>query len=118
VVSFTPWLLYPQGKSPPYPLDRRLGGPQSHSDVVVKRKIPRNIYRFVSIVNALKILVRIFWFKHLHINSTPTLEVRDLVESSAFCMTCFMEFKLNMNTWFEGILSCFIYFTPKMLALV
>jgi len=26
-----PWLLYPQGKCPSYPLDRRLGGPQSHS---------------------------------------------------------------------------------------
>jgi hypothetical protein len=31
VVSFTPWPLYPQGKSPCYPLDRRLGGPQSRS---------------------------------------------------------------------------------------
>jgi hypothetical protein len=31
VVSFTPRLLYPQGKSPWYPLDRRLGGPQSRS---------------------------------------------------------------------------------------
>jgi hypothetical protein len=31
VVSFTPWPLYPQGKSPWYPLDRRLGGPQSRS---------------------------------------------------------------------------------------
>jgi hypothetical protein len=30
VASFTPWPLYPQGKSPWYPLDRRLGGPQSH----------------------------------------------------------------------------------------
>jgi hypothetical protein len=29
VVNFTPQLLYPQGKSPWYPLDRRLGGPQS-----------------------------------------------------------------------------------------
>jgi hypothetical protein len=28
VVSFTPWLLYPQGKSPCYPLNRRLGGSQ------------------------------------------------------------------------------------------
>jgi hypothetical protein len=27
VVSFTPQPLYPQGKSPWYPLDRRLGGP-------------------------------------------------------------------------------------------
>jgi hypothetical protein len=31
VVSFTPWPLYPQGKSPWYPLDRRLGGTQSRS---------------------------------------------------------------------------------------
>jgi hypothetical protein len=26
-----PWLLYPQGRSPWYPLDRRLGGLQSQS---------------------------------------------------------------------------------------
>jgi hypothetical protein len=31
VVSFTPRPLYPQGKSPWYPLDRRLGGPQIQS---------------------------------------------------------------------------------------
>jgi hypothetical protein len=31
VVSFTPQPLYRQGKSPRYPLDRRLGGPQSRS---------------------------------------------------------------------------------------
>jgi hypothetical protein len=31
VVSFTPQPLYPQGKSSWYPLDRRLGGPQSRS---------------------------------------------------------------------------------------
>jgi hypothetical protein len=29
--SFTPRPLYPRGKSPRYPLDRRLGGPQSRS---------------------------------------------------------------------------------------
>jgi hypothetical protein len=29
VVSFTPLPLYSRGKSPCYPLDRRLGGPQS-----------------------------------------------------------------------------------------
>jgi hypothetical protein len=29
VVSFTPRPLYPRGKSPRYPLDRRLGGPES-----------------------------------------------------------------------------------------
>jgi len=31
VVSFTTRPLYPQGKSPWYPIDRRLGGPQSRS---------------------------------------------------------------------------------------
>jgi hypothetical protein len=31
VVSFTPRLLYPQGKIPWYPFDRRLSGPQSWS---------------------------------------------------------------------------------------
>jgi hypothetical protein len=31
VVSFTPRPLYPRGKIPRYPLDRRLGGPQNRS---------------------------------------------------------------------------------------
>jgi hypothetical protein len=31
VVSFKPLSLYPRGKSPRYPLDGRLGGPQSRS---------------------------------------------------------------------------------------
>jgi len=31
VVSFNPWSLYPQGTSPRYALDRRLGGPQNRS---------------------------------------------------------------------------------------
>jgi hypothetical protein len=31
VVSFTPLPLYQRGQSPPYPLNRRLGGPQSGS---------------------------------------------------------------------------------------
>jgi hypothetical protein len=31
VISFMPWPLYPQGKSPCFPLDRRLCGPQSRS---------------------------------------------------------------------------------------
>jgi hypothetical protein len=31
VVRFMPRLLYPQGKNPWYPLDRRLCGPQSRS---------------------------------------------------------------------------------------
>jgi hypothetical protein len=32
VVSFTPWLLYTRGKSPRYPLVRRMCGPQSRSE--------------------------------------------------------------------------------------
>jgi len=40
VVSFTPQLLYPQGNSLLYPLDRRLGGPQSWSGNGGKEKLP------------------------------------------------------------------------------
>jgi len=38
VVSATPHPLYPQGKSPQYPLDRRLGGTQSWPGHGVKKK--------------------------------------------------------------------------------
>jgi hypothetical protein len=38
VVSFTPQPLYPQGKSPWYPLDRKLGGPQSWYECGVEEK--------------------------------------------------------------------------------
>jgi hypothetical protein len=39
VVSFTPLPPYPKGKSPRYPLERRLGGPQSWSGWRGKEKI-------------------------------------------------------------------------------
>jgi len=35
-----PWLLYPWGKSPWYPVDRRLDGPRAGLDAVTKRKNP------------------------------------------------------------------------------
>jgi hypothetical protein len=38
MVSFTPWPLCPQGKSLWYPLNRRLGGPQSRSGHGVEEK--------------------------------------------------------------------------------
>jgi hypothetical protein len=39
VVNFTPCPLYPRGKSPRYPLDRRLGGSQSQSGRFGEEKI-------------------------------------------------------------------------------
>jgi hypothetical protein len=39
IVTFTPQPLYPHGKSPSYPLDRRLGGPQSRSRCGGEEKI-------------------------------------------------------------------------------
>jgi hypothetical protein len=49
VVNFTPRPLYPQGKSTRYPLDWKLSGPQSRSDVVLKHKdyfyVPRVLPR-------------------------------------------------------------------------
>jgi hypothetical protein len=41
VVSFTPRPFYLRGKSSQYPLDRKLGGPQSWSRHTPKRKIER-----------------------------------------------------------------------------
>jgi hypothetical protein len=41
VVSFAPRQLYRQGKTPPYPLDRRLVGPQSRSGHGVEVKNSR-----------------------------------------------------------------------------
>jgi hypothetical protein len=38
-VSFKPWPLYPRGKISRYPLDRRLGGPQSRSGRRGEQKI-------------------------------------------------------------------------------
>jgi hypothetical protein len=38
LVSFTPWPLYPRGKSSRYRLDRRLGGPQSRSECCGEEK--------------------------------------------------------------------------------
>jgi len=40
MVSFMPWLLYPLGKNPWYPLDRRLGGLQNQSGHGGKHKNP------------------------------------------------------------------------------
>jgi len=38
MVGFTPWLFYSWGKGSQYPLDRRLGGPQSWSRHGVEEK--------------------------------------------------------------------------------
>jgi hypothetical protein len=49
MVSFTPRQLYPQVKSPCYPLDRRLGGPQSRSGRDGK------VIHFVAVVSRRKV---------------------------------------------------------------
>jgi hypothetical protein len=56
VVSFTLLPLLKRGKSPPYPLDRRSGGPQSRSErlgeekVIQKEKIiTKYIFSFIII---------------------------------------------------------------------
>ena len=40
MVNFTPLPLYPPGKEPLYPLNKRLGGPQRLSGRFLKRKNP------------------------------------------------------------------------------
>jgi hypothetical protein len=43
MVSFTPRPLYPQGKSPWYPLNRRLGGLHSRSERGGEEKNPQHL---------------------------------------------------------------------------
>jgi hypothetical protein len=50
VVSFTPWLLYPQGKGPQYPLYRRLGGPQNQSVHGGERKIHAFVANLILVI--------------------------------------------------------------------
>jgi hypothetical protein len=42
VVSFTPWPLYPRGKRPRYPVDRRLGAPQNRAGRGGEEKISQH----------------------------------------------------------------------------
>jgi hypothetical protein len=50
VVSFMPWPLYPQGKSPWYPLYRRLGGPQNWSGHFGEEKNSQPLLRLKPLV--------------------------------------------------------------------
>jgi hypothetical protein len=74
VVSFTPRPLYPQGKSSWYPLDRRLGGPQSQKNeklqinsnatVVDSDKVeppPPHLDERFEVFTAMTIQVVVFW---------------------------------------------------------
>jgi hypothetical protein len=45
VVNFMPQPLYPQGKSPWYPLDRRLCGPQSHTKYLNFTVMIKTVFR-------------------------------------------------------------------------
>jgi len=51
VVSFTPWPLYSLGKSPRYPLGRRLCGQQSPCSRVAKRKISAPLDNRIPVVH-------------------------------------------------------------------
>jgi hypothetical protein len=51
VVSFTSQPLYPQGKSPWYPLDRRLGGPKSQSGCSGEEKNFQPLLGLESLIN-------------------------------------------------------------------
>jgi len=40
-------LLHPQGKSPRYPLERRLGGPESHSGCRINDELVPEVYNLM-----------------------------------------------------------------------
>jgi hypothetical protein len=79
VVSFTPWPLYLRGKIPQYPLDRRLGGPQSQSGYGVEEKnscenkcnVPNENSRSSPVVIFLKRnVLSFYWKKFSYVSQT------------------------------------------------
>jgi hypothetical protein len=57
MVSFTPRPLYSQGKGPWYSLDRRLGGPQSHSGCGGEEK--NSLINKISFINTIGSVVNL-----------------------------------------------------------
>jgi hypothetical protein len=82
VVGFTPWALYPQGKSPPYPLQRTQGGPQNRSGWRVKRRkilpLPGLEFRPVDRAYRSQSLYRL-WYTHIHMENLK--EIHQLWQS-------------------------------------
>jgi hypothetical protein len=77
VVSFAPRPLYLQGKSPRYPLDRRLGGPRSHSGRggEEKNSKPPPGNRTLEHLGVEKMLNVIIWIRLFRFGSTFVLTV-------------------------------------------
>jgi hypothetical protein len=60
------WLLYSQGKSPRYPLDRRLGGPQSLSGGGGEEKNSQPLTGLEPPVIQGEFLIRMFYFAFIN----------------------------------------------------
>jgi hypothetical protein len=92
VVSFTPRQLYPQGKSPWYPLDRSLGGPQSRFGRGGEEKNSQLLWHwrwsdlvelFVHVtLSHVAVILTPFWSQTL----APLLTSRKLWLSVTFCI--------------------------------
>jgi hypothetical protein len=67
MVSFTPFPLNSRGKSPRYPLDRRLGGPQSRSGRSGEEEIPGG---GGEAVRSESIRVRVYGILNVSVNTT------------------------------------------------
>jgi hypothetical protein len=83
VVSFTPRPLYPQGKTPWYPLDRRLGRPQGPSGLSGEDK---NYIPFKSLVFNKQFTA------NLSVMSPPTVTEQHFRRKSFFFFPCLIFF--------------------------
>jgi hypothetical protein len=76
VVSFTPLPLYPRGKSPRYPLDRRLGGPQNvnlyiHSPIRLHGVVLNQLYTgqlYFTLLYFTLLCLALLTLSYIHIN--------------------------------------------------
>jgi hypothetical protein len=91
MVSFTPRPPYPQGKRPHYPLDRRLGGPQSRSgrgeeggNDILHEAITYNGVRVVNFVTSKNLIVKSATYTTTFINTLGLLLMVSHIIRSCF----------------------------------
>jgi hypothetical protein len=122
VVSFTPRPLYPQGKSSRYPLDRRLGGPQSRFGQGVEEKNfqpppgiePYNPDRPVRSLVVIPTKLSRLWFYVILNYSLTYLLTYLLTHSLTHSMVQDIIWKADSHSACQKI-SCFLYGTRRFI---
>jgi hypothetical protein len=115
VVSFTPRSLYLRGKSPQYPLDRRLGEPQSRCAGLGRRdkSLPLQVIKTWFFGRPARSLITIptelSWLRAIKHNTIKTLSTMPWWHmGKRRCSSTILEPALDRGEWSAPSTSCFI----------